>query len=144
MILLALALMLYNACRSGRPVPASGEIKKMNNKYKIISLFSLCFSVLANAQNEDTISTKNLKTVIVQGYRFPINEVKQLKEVHQTYITSGRKHEVIVVQDLPTNLAEKTGRQVFAKIPGAFVYDMDGSGNQVNVSTRGLDPHRSW
>ncbi|WP_439555635.1 TonB-dependent receptor family protein, partial [Dyadobacter sp.] len=31
-----------------------------------------------------------------------------------------------------------------AKIPGVFVYDMDGSGNQVNISTRGLDPHRSW
>ncbi|MFM7431688.1 MAG: TonB-dependent receptor plug domain-containing protein [Flammeovirgaceae bacterium] len=25
-----------------------------------------------------------------------------------------------------------------------FVYDMDGSGNQINISTRGLDPHRGW
>lgn len=45
---------------------------------------------------------------------------------------------------MAANLAEKTGRQIFAKIPGAFIYDMDGSGNQVNISTRGLDPHRSW
>lgn len=116
----------------------------MNKEFKLIALFSLCFSILANAQNEDTIQIQNLKTVTVQGYRFPIREVKQLEEVHQTYITSGKKHEVIVVQDLPANLAEKTGRQIFAKIPGAFVYDMDGSGNQVNISTRGLDPHRSW
>lgn len=99
---------------------------------------------MANAQNEDTIKTQNLKPVTVQGYRFQINEVKQLEAVHQTYIISGKKHEVIVVQDLPANLAEKTGRQIFAKIPGVFVYDMDGSGNQVNISTRGLDPHRSW
>ncbi len=42
------------------------------------------------------------------------------------------------------NIAEKTGRQIFAKIPGVFVHDMDGSGNRVNISTRGLDPHRSW
>ncbi|WP_409017654.1 TonB-dependent receptor family protein [Dyadobacter sp. CY323] len=42
------------------------------------------------------------------------------------------------------NIAEKTGRHIFAKIPGVFLYDMDGSGNQVNISTRGLDPHRSW
>ena len=35
-------------------------------------------------------------------------------------------------------------RQIFAKVPGVFVYDMDGSGNQVNISTRGLDPHRGW
>ena len=33
---------------------------------------------------------------------------------------------------------------MFAKVPGVFVYDMDGSGNQLNISTRGLDPHRSW
>lgn len=42
------------------------------------------------------------------------------------------------------NIAIKTGRQLFSKIPGVFVYDMDGSGNQLNISTRGLDPHRSW
>src|SRR5690606_33640259 len=64
--------------------------------------------------------------------------------VHGTFITSGKKNEVVMLQDLPANIAEKNGRQIFAKIPGAFVYDMDGSGNQVNLSTRGLDPHRSW
>lgn len=32
----------------------------------------------------------------------------------------------------------------FLRLRGAFVYDMDGSGNQLNISTRGLDPHRSW
>lgn len=41
-------------------------------------------------------------------------------------------------------LTEKYGRQIFAKIPGVFVYDMDGTGNQMNISTRGLDPHRGW
>lgn len=29
-------------------------------------------------------------------------------------------------------------------MPGIFVYDMDGAGNQVNISARGLDPHRGW
>jgi Fe(3+) dicitrate transport protein len=29
-------------------------------------------------------------------------------------------------------------------VPGVFVYDMDGAGNQVNIATRGLDPHRGW
>lgn len=40
--------------------------------------------------------------------------------------------------------AEKTGRQLFSEIPGAMIYDMDGSGNQINLAIRGLDPHRSW
>ena len=92
---------------------------------------------------EDSIITKELKDVVVKGYRF--NEVTtKLSDVHGTYIIGGRKSQVLAVQDIPANLAEKTGRQIFAKIPGAFIYDMDGSGNQVNFSTRGLDPHRSW
>ncbi len=61
-----------------------------------------------------------------------------------TLVLAGTKSTVIQLADLPANLAEKTGRQVFSRVPGAFVYDMDGSGNQMNVSTRGLDAHRSW
>lgn len=38
----------------------------------------------------------------------------------------------------------KNGQQIFAKVPGAMVYDMDGAGNQINISVRGLDQHRSW
>ncbi len=70
--------------------------------------------------------------------------VQRLPEVHGTYIMAGKKNEVISVADLNANLSEKVGRQIFAKVPGVFVYDMDGSGNQVNIATRGLDPHRSW
>ena len=61
-----------------------------------------------------------------------------------TMVLVGIKSTIIELAGLPANLAEKTGRQVFSRIPGAFVYDMDGSGNQMNVSTRGLDAHRSW
>ena len=48
------------------------------------------------------------------------------------------------MNEISTNLADKIGRQVFAKVSGVFVYDMDGSGNQLNIATRGLDPHRGW
>ena len=61
-----------------------------------------------------------------------------------TMVLAGTKSTILELADLPANLAEKTGRQVFSRVPGAFVYDMDGSGNQVNISTRGLDAHRSW
>ena len=61
-----------------------------------------------------------------------------------TMVLAGIKSTIIELAGLPANLAEKTGRQVFSRVPGAFVYDMDGSGNQMNVSTRGLDAHRSW
>jgi Fe(3+) dicitrate transport protein len=59
-------------------------------------------------------------------------------------VLAGTSNTVIRLQGVTANLAEKTPRQLFARVPGVFTYDMDGSGNQVNVSTRGLDPHRSW
>lgn len=60
------------------------------------------------------------------------------------FIWSGKKNEVIQVEAADANIAEKNPRQLFAKVPGVFVYDMDGTGNQMNISTRGLDPHRGW
>jgi Fe(3+) dicitrate transport protein len=59
-------------------------------------------------------------------------------------VTTGAKSEVVQVDGMSANLSEKTARQIFAEVPGIFVYDMDGAGNQINVSARGLDPHRSW
>lgn len=61
-----------------------------------------------------------------------------------TLLAAGAKSEIVQVAGSTANLAEKTGRQLFAQVPGVFVYDMDGGGNQINVATRGLDPHRSW
>ena len=56
----------------------------------------------------------------------------------------GHSLQQIDLQKKSFHLAEKTGRQLFSEIPGAMIYDMDGSGNQINVAIRGLDPHRSW
>ncbi|MBC8112631.1 MAG: TonB-dependent receptor plug domain-containing protein, partial [Verrucomicrobia bacterium] len=91
----------------------------------------------------DTVRTRVLDTVTITAYR-QFQAVSSLPDIHQTYLISGKKSEAIQMEGLPANLAEKTGRQIFARIPGAFVYDMDGSGNQINLATRGLDPHRSW
>ncbi len=116
------------------------------NMLKYIGIFlGLFFSNLIFSQEEiqDSINGKVLNEITIKGYR-PITDIKQLGSIHQTYIIAGKKNEVVLVKDMAANLAEKTGRQIFAKIPGAFIYDMDGSGNQVNISTRGLDPHRSW
>jgi Fe(3+) dicitrate transport protein len=112
----------------------------------LFTFLCLCLSNLYGfaQQAEDSVQTKELQEVLVKGYRQNLQNISQLPSVHQTYIMAGKKNEVINLQDLPGNVAEKTGRQIFAKIPGAFIYDMDGSGNQLNIATRGLDPHRSW
>ena len=106
-------------------------------------LLGLCLGQQAFAQKIKPDSTHHLSEVEIIGARERI-QIERLPDVNGTYLTAGKKNEVIHLSGVNANIAERTPRQLFAKIPGIFVYDMDGSGNQINVSTRGLDPHRSW
>ena len=96
----------------------------------------------AFAQEKDSIKTKHLAEVVVHGKSF--EDIQHLPKITEVNVHAGIKNEVINVQNMSANIAEKTPRQIFAKVPGVFVYDMDGAGNQTNISTRGLDPHRGW
>lgn len=96
---------------------------------------------LAQVQS-DSIETKELPEVTVRSAK--LLDLERLPDVEGTRIWSGKKNEVIRMSSLDANVAEKNARQIFAKVPGVFVYDMDGTGNQVNIATRGLDPHRGW
>ncbi len=105
----------------------------------ILLIATLPIPVLAQV---DSLKTKRLEEVIIKGKA--LYDLERLQPVEGTTIWAGKKNEVINVQNLNANITEKTPRQIFAKVPGVFVYDMDGSGNQTNISTRGLDPHRGW
>lgn len=109
----------------------------------ILSILAAFFLTMAFGQQQpDTLRLKRLDEVEVKGQR--LYDLDRLPEYEGTNLWSGKKNEVINIQSLNANITEKTGRQIFAKVPGVFVYDMDGSGNQMNVSTRGLDAHRGW
>ena len=114
---------------------------KIHSHLMMISLMIL--GHLLNAQT-DTLKKVNVDEVTITSYRHNAQEIKFLPSINGTMITEGKKSELISIQDAPMNVAEKSGRQVFGKLPGAFIYDMDGAGNQINIATRGLDPHRSW
>jgi len=87
------------------------------------------------------VQEKTLKETLISGHR---ETIQRLPSTQNGYLWSGKKSEVINLQSADVNLTERTPRQIFAKIPGVFVYDMDGTGNQTNISTRGLDAHRGW
>lgn len=106
-----------------------------------LMLFGSTGALLAQ-QQPDSLATKRLDEVVIEGDK-EIN-VERLPAIEGTHIWSGKKNEVLTIRNLDANIAEKTARQVFAKVPGVFVYDMDGTGNQINIATRGLDPHRGW
>ena len=90
-----------------------------------------------------TDSTKTINEIIIKG-SIKQRDILRMDSVRGTFIYSGKKNEVINLNSRDAAITEKYGRQIFAKIPGVFVYDMDGTGNQINISTRGLDPHRGW
>lgn len=113
----------------------------MKIKYIFLSLF--LSNIAFSQQKTDSVKVLNLQEVQVKEQQFKFN-ILSLPATKGTFLYGGKKTEVINVLGLDANIAEKTPRQIFAKVPGVFVYDMDGSGNQINISTRGLDPHRGW
>lgn len=90
----------------------------------------------------DTLKPKELREIMIKSWMR--RDIERLPDVQNNVITAGKKTELINLNSANANVAIKTGRQLFSKVPGVFVYDMDGSGNQINIATRGLDPHRSW
>jgi Fe(3+) dicitrate transport protein len=110
-------------------------------------LLFIGFTILTNSSfgqtQIDTSKVSQLSEVTVVGQE-QRNNITRLQPISGTYIFDGKKSEVISLKSFDGNITDKTGRQIFAKVPGVFVYDMDGAGNQINISTRGLDPHRGW
>ncbi|HQR92941.1 MAG: TonB-dependent receptor [Sphingobacteriia bacterium 39-39-8] len=94
-----------------------------------------------NISAQETVVVKQLDSVFVQTF---LPNKTWLPETSGTFLYSGKKTETVSLIHSDVDLSSKIGRQLFSKIPGVFVYDMDGSGNQVNIATRGLDPHRGW
>lgn len=115
---------------------------KINRLLLIATVTLITVSVFGQTLT-DTSKTHQLSSVTVLGSRIA-QDIQRLDPIQGTYIYSGKKTEVIDMAQNNVALTEKYGRQIFAKIPGVFVYDMDGTGNQVNISARGLDPHRGW
>jgi Fe(3+) dicitrate transport protein len=117
-------------------------------KKKVLSFLFIFSTVCCVAQQpasgrDTVIKIKSLDSLIFYTYLYQ-NIVKHLPAEQGTYIFSGKKTEIISLNNSAADITNKAGRQVFAKIPGVFVYDMDGSGNQINIAARGLDPHRGW
>lgn len=111
-------------------------------KITLLFISFTTFNIAFGQTQQDTTKTRELKEVIIKAWQR--RDITHLPEEQNGFLNSGKKNEVITLSGTNANIAIKTGRQLFAKVPGVFVYDMDGSGNQLNISTRGLDPHRSW
>lgn len=68
----------------------------------------------------------------------------RLENIQGVQINTGKKNDVVLIDDLDANLAGNNQRQAFAKVPGISFWENDSSGVQLNLATRGLSPNRSW
>lgn len=73
-----------------------------------------------------------------------IHNPERMPEIKNNVIYSGKKNEILKLNSINANLTTNNAREVFARVPGVTVWEYDGSGIQVNISTRGLNPNRSW
>lgn len=110
---------------------------------KSLSLFSLCIPFLffinpAAAQRKNTSDTLKLDSVVIKGSRY-----LHLPAVSGTNIYAGKRTFVVTPDAGKANLAVNNARMLFAKVPGVNIWEMDGAGLQLNISTRGTDAHRS-
>jgi Fe(3+) dicitrate transport protein len=89
------------------------------------------------------ISLTELDEVTVRE-RLYMNGLGKMGSTRGTAIFEGKKNDVLVMSNIDANVATNNTRQVFAKVAGTNIWENDGSGIQVNVSSRGLSPNRSW
>src|SRR5687767_7760971 len=73
-------------------------------------------------QSRDTLKRRVLDSVTITSF-LSQPTISRLDNIHGSYNLTGKKTEVINLICTDADVTNKTGRQIFAKIPGVFVYD---------------------
>ena len=98
---------------------------------------------VASGEDDLSINFINLREFTVKATA-PRNEILRLPAISGTHIFSGKKNEVIMLGSIDADLSINNPRQVFATVPGVSIWENDGTGIQLGIATRGLNPNRSW
>ncbi|MBG9376105.1 TonB-dependent receptor [Panacibacter sp. DH6] len=123
-------------------------------KKAIIGMLVVMVNTIAAAQSSNTGKTEKPRTdTLTPGQFLPDvtvvgtdirHDMVQMPEIVGTHIFAGKKNALVVVNNVNGNVVNNTMRQILAKVPGIHIWESDGSGIQVGISTRGLSPNRSW
>ena len=112
-----------------------------------VILFLMCLHMQAHAQRiktaiTDTLPGKTLDSVFVNA-RFKASDASYLPDVVGINLYAGKRTNAVLFSDNTAGLELNIGRTALAKIPGLTMWEMDGAGTQLNIGSRGTDPHRS-
>ena len=111
---------------------------------KSFIFLTLLISFLSFAQQDDGIyndSIIRLKPVVVTAKEQSPERMPQIKD---NILFSGKKNEVLKLENINGNLVTNNAREIFSRVPGVTVWENEGSGIQMNVGVRGLSPNRNW
>lgn len=112
-----------------------------------VLLLMLCFfageAMSDETQYEFGDTIQRLNEVEITSYK-NLNGSGYRDDIQDGIIYAGKKNEILQLQQIDANKITNNARQIFAKVPGVFVWENESSGTQVNVATRGLSPNRSW
>ena len=85
----------------------------------------------------------SLKNVEVMVSDFETFNIRKLDDIENMSVFSGRKTEVIKVNQAIGSLATNNARQIYNQVSGLNVFQNDDAGLQLNIGGRGLDPNRT-
>lgn len=86
-------------------------------------------------------TAQRMKEVEVHDKRS--GDFRYMNQVEGMKLTAGKKTELINVEKLTVNKSTNNARQVYAKVAGLNIFENDGSGLQLSIGGRGLDPNRT-
>ena len=69
--------------------------------------------------------------------------IRRMKAIEGDILTQGKKTEVLSLETIDANKATNSSRQIFARVPGLNIWESDGSGIQIGLGGRGLNPSRN-
>ncbi|MEO6304456.1 MAG: TonB-dependent receptor [Bacteroidia bacterium] len=114
----------------------------------VLSNIFIFLTLAAFSQNDsvrkDSLRKKNIHLEEVEIVAEKDNSfgISRLNNVEGTAIYAGKKTEAIYLKDLNANLAANNSRQIYAKVAGINIFESDGSGSQISIGGRGLNPNR--
>ena len=86
------------------------------------------------------ISLENVEVMVSDFESF---NIRKLDDIEKMSVFSGRKTEVIKVDQAIASLATNNARQIYNQVSGLNVFQNDDAGLQLNIGGRGLDPNRT-
>jgi Fe(3+) dicitrate transport protein len=91
---------------------------------------------------DDSVSFRLLDSIVVTS-SLRLNATPFLKDIEGLSVLAGKKTNSVIMDAAKANLAGATTRMIFSQVPGVTLWDMSGTGGQVNIGSRGTDVHRA-